>query len=329
MPSGTVGFLVVTGILDRQDTKHSEEEQLNHLAYLLADSYPLLSVAILAFDPSGGEFSVVAHRGLSRSFLKETYGRHALPLAGAALAGEVAVSPEDPRRDDPAFRLEHPYESLVAVPCRYQGETKGVLVADSRDVFLLTDTFRRAVRSCAALAALYLALREAKARLHKVPDVDAVTGLCDFRHFHEALHRETLRSLQFGHPASLVIARVRHLARMNEVYGHVAADRALRAVADALRAEVRPVDCLSRAGTTLFLVMPEASKAEATAVAHRFAAAVEALSPEGREVKLELSVGVGEFPRDGETERVLIPHVESMVLESMRKGGNSVTVYPG
>jgi len=38
-------------------------------------------------------------------------------------------------------------------------------------------------------------------------------------------------------------------------------------------------------------------------------------------------VGVTEYPKDGETERVLIPHTEAMVHESVRKGGNAVTVY--
>jgi diguanylate cyclase (GGDEF)-like protein len=329
MPYGKDRIPVEDEILERQEHRYTEEEQLNHLAYLLSDRYRLLSASVLAFDPGKGEFTVAAHRGLSRTFLKETYGGRLLPLAEAALSGEVAVMADDPRRDDPAFRLEHRYENLVAVPCLYQGEAKGVLVADSADVFLLTEDFRRDVRAYAALSALYLAVRELKGRLERVPDTDVVTGLCDFRHFHEALHREILRSRQFGHPASLVILKVRNLARMNEVYGHVEADRALAAVADCLRAEVREVDCAARAGVTLFLVMPEATKAQAAATAERIVAAVEALPSEGREVRLRLSGGVGEYPADGATERVLIPHVESMVLESMRRGGSCVTVYPG
>jgi len=33
------------------------------------------------------------------------------------------------------------------------------------------------------------------------------------------------------------------------------------------------------------------------------------------------------YPEDGESERILIPHTEAMVLESIRKGGNAVSVY--
>jgi hypothetical protein len=51
-------------------------------------------------------------------------------------------------------------------------------------------------------------------------------------------------------------------------------------------------------------------------------------SPIGKgDVFLKLAIGIAAFPKDGDTERILIPHVESMVHESMRKGGNAVSVY--
>jgi GGDEF domain-containing protein len=51
-------------------------------------------------------------------------------------------------------------------------------------------------------------------------------------------------------------------------------------------------------------------------------------SPVGKgDIRLMLAIGVTQYPKDGETERVLIPHTEAMVHESLRKGGNTVTVY--
>jgi hypothetical protein len=37
-------------------------------------------------------------------------------------------------------------------------------------------------------------------------------------------------------------------------------------------------------------------------------------------------IGVTAYPRDGDTERILIPHTEAMVHESIRKGGNGFTI---
>jgi len=36
---------------------------------------------------------------------------------------------------------------------------------------------------------------------------------------------------------------------------------------------------------------------------------------------------VASYPKDGDSERVLLPHVEAMVHESIRKGDNAVTVF--
>ena len=46
-----------------------------------------------------------------------------------------------------------------------------------------------------------------------------------------------------------------------------------------------------------------------------------------KEGVLKIAIGVTAFPDDGDTERVLIPNVENMVHESVRKGGNAVTVF--
>ena len=38
-------------------------------------------------------------------------------------------------------------------------------------------------------------------------------------------------------------------------------------------------------------------------------------------------IGVTAYPGDGDTERILIPHTEAMVHESIRKGGNAFSIY--
>jgi hypothetical protein len=38
-------------------------------------------------------------------------------------------------------------------------------------------------------------------------------------------------------------------------------------------------------------------------------------------------ISVTAYPKDGDTERTLIPHTETMVHESIRKGGNAFSIY--
>ena len=327
MPGLDPRIRIENEILERIEKKYSEEELANHLMHLLADGYPLHSAAVLAAGPGGENPSVFAHRGLSGNFIKAIYARKPLPVIAAAIRGEVAVPGRDPRAKDPSFRLEHEYESLFAAPCRLQGETIGVFIADSPDPDLFAPATRETFRACSRLATLFLGMRTLRGKISRVPDVDTVTGLAGFKIFHEVLHREIGRGKKFRHPVSLVFMKIRGLREMNEVYGHVAADEALAEVAARIRSALRDVDFAARSGGSIYVVMPQLAREDAAKAASRIAAAMDA-APVGKgEVSIRIAVGVAAYPKDGETERVLIPHVDAMVHESVRKGGNAVTVF--
>ena len=311
----------------RWGRKGSEETQANLLMSLLMDHYPLLSAVAIVAEPGARKPTLFAHRGLSHQFVKEIYAGKALPVLEAALGGEVHVGPGDPRAKDPAFRIEHEYGSLLAVPCRTQEETLGIFVADSSDPALFTEELRGDFRAYATMIALLLSLRNLKGRISKVPDIDSVTGLITFKGFHEALHRELTRAGKFQYPLSLLFLRIQNLREMNEVYGHVAADAALMEAAARVREHLRVVDSPARSGGVIYVVMPRLGKEDAARTAERIVGAMDS-SPVGKgKIFLRFAIGVVAYPEDGETERTLIPHAEAMVLESVRKGGNAVSVF--
>lgn len=311
----------------RMEKKYSEEEQANYLMSLLMDNYPLLSAVTIALDPEGGGPSVFAHRGLSGNYIKEMYAKKSLPVIEEARKNTVIVVGDDQRAKDPSFRLEHAYKSLYAVPCRLQGEAWGVFVADSDDPGLFSPGTRESFFAYSRLATFFLALRSLRGRISRVPDVDSVTGLYTFKYFHEVLHRELSRGKKFRHPVSLLFLKIRNLRGMNEVYGHVAADAALAEIAGRIMGRLREVDYAARSGGMIYVVLPQMAKAESARLAGQIVDAMNA-SPVGKgEVFLTVAVGVTQYPKDGDTERVLIPYTEAMVHESMRKGGNAFTVY--
>lgn len=313
-------------ILSHLGKRFSEEEQANHLMSLLMDNYPLLSATVLAVD-GGGSPLVFAHRGLSGNFIKGLYAGRTPKVVEAALFGEVVLPGGDRRLSDPAWRFEHEAGSLYAAPCRLQGDALGMFLADSGDPALFDADTRAAFLAWSQLSAVFLALRGFHQKLSRVPDIDSVTGLHNFKFFHEALHQELTRGKKFHYPVSLLFIKVRHLREMNEVYGHVAADKALVELARVVKAELREVDYVARSGSMIYIVMPKMSKEDAGIVAGKVLDAMNA-SPLGRwEVMLKTAIGVASYPKDGDTERVLFPHVEAMVQESARKGDNAVSVF--
>ncbi len=306
--------------------RQSEEMQATYLLGLLMDSYPLHSASILIMDKKRSPVAY-ASRGLSESFLKEMYAKETLPVVGAAFSGESILMGGDPRLSDPAWRFEHECKAFYAAPCRLQGKTLGCFIAEFREPALTDAETREAFGVYSQMAALLLALEGFSNELNRVPNLDSLTGVYNFRVFHEVLDREFIRARKFGKPFSLVFLKVLHMREMNDVYGHVVADKALIELAEIIKGKLREVDFIARSGSSFYVVMPELPKVEAETAASKILEGMNSLPAEGRKVVLKAAIGVTAFPEDGDTERVLVSNVERMVHESVRRGGNTFTVF--
>jgi GGDEF domain-containing protein len=77
---------------------------------------------------------------------------------------------------------------------------------------------------------------------------DALTDLCNRRHFMELLEKEIARAQRHGRPLALAILDVDLFKRINDEHGHIAGDGVLRQLADILRQHVRGEDVAARIG---------------------------------------------------------------------------------
>ena len=101
-------------------------------------------------------------------------------------------------------------------------------------------------------------------------------------------------------PLALALVDIDHFKAVNDTYGHLVGDKALRAVTDALRSQLRAYDLAGRFGGEEFVVLlPHAREADAINVAERLRAHIAAMSiPVGDDivsgpfVRLTISVGV-------------------------------------
>jgi diguanylate cyclase (GGDEF)-like protein len=88
-----------------------------------------------------------------------------------------------------------------------------------------------------------LQLRESDRRkadkLHQLSVVDAMTGIANRRAFEEALDQEWRRAVRHNTGLCLAMVDVDYFKRFNDAYGHVAGDRCLRTVAQALASRAR------------------------------------------------------------------------------------------
>jgi diguanylate cyclase (GGDEF)-like protein len=99
---------------------------------------------------------------------------------------------------------------------------------------------------------------------------DSKTNLLNPRGLEEAVRKELERAERFDRPLSLLLIDVDDLRGINNRYGHLTGDSALRLVADSLRAEARDYDICARWGGDEFVVvLPETSAGQAELVCER------------------------------------------------------------
>ena len=130
--------------------------------------------------------------------------------------------------------------------------------------------------------------------------IDTKTGLLNASTWEREAAVEIARAVRTGSPLALALVDIDHFKVVNDTYGHLAGDKALRAVTDALRSQLRSYDLAGRFGGEEFVVLlPQTREMDAINVAERLRAHIAALSiPVGDDIvsgpfiKLTISVGV-------------------------------------
>ena len=99
---------------------------------------------------------------------------------------------------------------------------------------------------------------------------DPLTGLANRREFELALAGEIDRVARAGEPALMLMIDIDHFKKVNDAHGHPAGDEVLKAVAQALRDCIRPMDTLARFGGEEFaMILPNCPPSFGQAVAER------------------------------------------------------------
>jgi diguanylate cyclase (GGDEF)-like protein len=110
---------------------------------------------------------------------------------------------------------------------------------------------------------------------------DPLTGIANHRAFHERLEAAVTASGRTGEPLALIALDLDDLKLVNDSCGHVAGDRVIAAVAQAMTSACGPGDLCARIGGDEFSILcPGRDMVDATALADRIRATVDALSIE-------------------------------------------------
>jgi len=175
-------------------------------------------------------------------------------------------------------------------------------------------------------------LNEANQKLTEQATIDSLTGLKNRNSFDRRLHAECRISRRQQTPIALVMLDIDHFKAINDTYGHLAGDHALRMTATRLKQQLkRPTDLVSRFGGEEFaIILPNTNQEGALQVAESIRKAIFELPISWSDITIPLTVSIGvsvDIASSDQHTTLLLAQADTALYRAKNEGRNRVILY--
>jgi diguanylate cyclase (GGDEF)-like protein len=170
--------------------------------------------------------------------------------------------------------------------------------------------------------------KERVALTHKTAAMtDLLTGLFNRRAFLEAADRMIAKQARKSLPVSLLLFDLDQFKSINDRFGHLVGDAALKVFARTVRTNMRATDVIGRLGGEEFVAILPTEAGEAAVAAERVRAAFQAagVAIANHEIGATVSIGIAAAAAPVEIE-LLLARADAVLYRAKRNGRNQVEV---
>ncbi|MCA9654865.1 MAG: diguanylate cyclase [Myxococcales bacterium] len=245
--------------------------------------------------------------------------RHHMPANGELLDGDTVVFSARTR-----LRGAH---SLLVLPLQRGEQVLGAITLASTRPHRYTAPIREMLRVISHQVGVSVQNARMYQSMEERATTDGLTRLTNRRAFNERFDQLHALAERTGQKYAVILTDIDHFKSVNDTYGHPVGDQVLQRAASVFAGRSRRVDIVARYGGEEFvLVLPDTDGAGAEHFANELRKEIGemTMTSEHGNFQVTISMGVAEFPADGNDRGELLERADQALYWCKEHGRNCV-----
>lgn len=268
--------------------------------------------------------SILATNLTSPTQLQELTGPEAIKLFERTLAKDEPIAMAE-LEEEPLLKRRGT-QSFVTVPLRLKTGGSGVIFLEHN----IENAFNIETRKIVLAAADRLAVAIDNARLYdrmeKMAVTDALTGVYNRLYLHQYLDK----LFNENTPLALAIMDIDHFKKVNDTYGHLSGDAALKTLSGMIKSMLPANSLIARYGGEEFVVLCADGNLEDIRILaeeiRRRTEAIKITGDNGITFSITVSLGVSALPELAQTVQGVLQSADEALYQAKESGRNRVCI---
>jgi len=171
----------------------------------------------------------------------------------------------------------------------------------------------------------------AKKQAEDLADIDELTGMNNRRSFFKQGRIISEQAIRYGLQYTVMMLDIDWFKKVNDSYGHLIGDEALKDVAKVIKEGIRAPDISGRIGGEEFaIILPQTTMQKTLEIAERLRKAVKKITipvEDHEQVTLTISIGIGQYGEDSQTLHEVLDIADKALYQAKDQGRNQVMLY--
>jgi diguanylate cyclase (GGDEF)-like protein/PAS domain S-box-containing protein len=313
---------------------------LDRLMRLVESQLTGIFASVLLLDEGGAHLRHGAAPSLAEAYIRAIDGVGIGPKVGSCgtaahrresvVVADIATDPlwEDFR----GLAAAHGLRSCWSTPIfSHQSLVLGTFAMYSGTMRTPTANEAGLIEIATRIAGIAIERKRAEDRIHFLANHDTLTGLPNRTLLKDRLAQAVLYAERYDRWATVVFIDLDNFKIVNDSLGHNAGDELLKIVAGRMVRCVKATDTVVRLGGDEFVIIlfdqPKSVDLVSAALQKIRTAIAEPVCIEGRSLQVTGSIGIANYPKDGEDADALLAHADAAMYRAKEIGRDNFQFY--